>query len=239
MKVLRSRRLAGLAGCAVLALSVAGTAAAGPAQAQAWDQVRAAAAVAPPPDVASWGLNNAGQLGDGTTTSRPRFVDVRAGTSVVQVAAGWALQFGHGLEARSDGTAWAWGGNGFGELGDGTTDSRLSPVQVTGLTGVTQVAGGCIHSLALRSDGTVWAWGGNRFGELGRGTVTDHEVTPAPVAGLAGVVKIAAGCEYSLAVRSDGTVWAWGANPVGELGTGGTASSAVPVQVTGVSRVAA
>jgi alpha-tubulin suppressor-like RCC1 family protein len=239
MKVLRSRRLAGLAGCAVLALSVAGTAAAGPAQAQARDQVRAAAAVAPPPDVASWGLNNAGQLGDGTTTDRPRFVDVRAGTSVVQVAAGWALQFGHGLEARSDGTAWAWGGNGFGELGDGTTDSRLSPVQVTGLTGVTQVAGGCIHSLALRSDGTVWAWGGNRFGELGRGTVTDHEVTPAPVAGLAGVVKIAAGCEYSLAVRSDGTVWAWGANPVGELGTGGTASSAVPVQVTGVSRVTA
>ena len=105
---------------------------------------------------------------------------------------------------------WAWGDNRFGQLGDGTTTSRLAPVQVTGLTGVTQVAGGCAHSLALRSDGTVWAWGDNSAGELGRGTVTDHEVTPAPVSGLAGVTKISAGCGFSLALRSDGTVWAWG-----------------------------
>jgi alpha-tubulin suppressor-like RCC1 family protein len=235
MKILRSRRLAALAGCAALVFGVAGTAGAVPAQAQA----RAAAAVGPPPDVAAWGANVGGMLGDGTTTDRHRFVDVRAGTGVVQVAAGWTTSSGHGLEARSDGTVWAWGDNLSGDLGDGTTTGRLAPVQVTGLTGVTQVAGGCNHSLALRSDGTVWAWGDNSAGELGRGTVTDHEVTPAPVAGLAGVVKIAAGCEYSLALRSDGTVWAWGANPVGELGTGGAASSAVPVHVTGVSRVTA
>jgi alpha-tubulin suppressor-like RCC1 family protein len=239
MKVLRTRRLAGLAACAALVFGVAGTAAAGPAQAQAPArvQVRVTAAVAPPPDVAAWG--EGGLLGDGTTTTRPQFVDVRAGTSVVQVAAGWTLRVGHGLEARSDGTAWAWGFNSFGELGDGTTTDRLSPVQVTGLTGVTQVAGGCGHSLALRSDGTVWAWGANNVGQLGRGTVTGAEVTAAPVAGLAGVVKIAAGCVVSLAVRSDGTLWAWGGNNVGELGIGGTASSAVPVQVTGVSRVTA
>jgi regulator of chromosome condensation (RCC1) repeat-containing protein len=204
MTVLRSRRLAGLAGCAALALGLAGTAGAVPAQA------RVAAAVAPPPDVASWGLNNTGQLGDGTTTDRSRYVDIGAGNNIVQVAAGWTGRFAHGLEVSSDGTAWAWGFNGFGELGDGSTTSRLARVQVTGLTGVTQVAGGCTHSLALRSDGTVWAWGGNSAGELGRGTITDHEVTPAPVSELAGVTKIAAGCEFSLALRSDGTVWAWG-----------------------------
>jgi alpha-tubulin suppressor-like RCC1 family protein len=138
---------------------------------------------------------------------------------------------------RSDGTVWAWGDNRFGQLGDGTTTGRLAPVQVTGLTGVTQVAGGCTHSLVLRSDGTVWAWGGNSVGQLGRGTVTDHEVTPAPVSGLAGVTKIAAGCGFSLALRSGGTVWAWGYNAYGELGNGGKASSAVPVKITGLSQV--
>jgi alpha-tubulin suppressor-like RCC1 family protein len=236
MKVSRSRRLAGLAGlsgCAALVLGVVGTAAAVPAQAQA----RVAAAVAPPPDVAAWGAG--GLLGDGTTTTRSRFVDIRAGVSVVQVAAGWGPRFGHGLEARSDGTVWAWGDNRAGELGDGTTTTRLSPVQVTGLTGVTQVAGGCLHSLALRSDGSVWAWGDNSVGELGRGTVTGTEATAAPVAGLAGVTKIAAGCDFSLALRSDGTLWAWGLNSAGQLGNGSTATSAVPARITGVSRVTA
>src|SRR5690348_9077920 len=194
MKVLRSRRLAALVACAVLVFGVAGTAAAVPAQAQA----RGTAALAPAHVVASWG---GGPLGDPAITSRPRYVDIGFGSNVVQVAAGWALRWGHGLEARADGTVWAWGDNQFGELGDGTTTGRLAPVQVTGLAGVTQVAASCAHSLALRSDGTVWAWGDNSAGELGRGTVTDHEVTPAPVSGLAGVTKISAGCGFSLALR--------------------------------------
>jgi len=231
MKVLRSRRLAALAACAALVFGVAGTAAAGPALAQA----RVTAAVAPPPDVASWGANGFGQLGDGTTTSRSRYADIGAGNNVVQVAAGW----GHSLEARSDGTVWAWGRNDLGEVGDGTTTNRLAPVQVTGLTGVTQVAGGCVHSLALRSDGTVWAWGDNTLGELGRGAVTGVEATAAPVSGLAGVTKISAGCGFSLALRSDGTVWAWGYNSAGELGNGSTANSTVPVKITGLSQVTA
>ena len=232
MKILRSRRLAGLAACAALVLGVAGTAGAVPARAQAWGT----AAVGPPPDVASWGFNG-GQLGDGTTTSRSRYADIGAGNNVVQVAAGWATLFGHGLEVRTDGTVWAWGDNRAGELGDGTTTDRLAPVQATGLTGVTQVAGGCDHSLALRSDGTVWAWGNNSAGQLGRGTVTGVEATAAPVSGLAGVTKISAGCGFSLALRSDGTVWAWGSNSAGQLGIGSTASSAVPVKITGVSQV--
>jgi alpha-tubulin suppressor-like RCC1 family protein len=234
MKVLRSRRLAGLAACAALALGLAGTAAAVPAHAQA----RVTAAVAPSLDVASWGANG-GQLGDGTTTDRSRYVDIGFGSNVVQVAAGWTPRFGHGLEVRADGTVWAWGHNASGELGDGTTDGRLAPVQVTGLTGATQVAGGCLHSLALRSDGTVWAWGDNKAGELGRGTTSDHEATAAPVSGLTGVTKIAAGCGFSLALRSDGTLWAWGFNSVGQLGNGSTASSAVPVKITGVSQITA
>jgi alpha-tubulin suppressor-like RCC1 family protein len=233
MKVLRSRRLAGLAAFAALVLGAAGTAGAVPAQAQA----RGTAALAPPPDVASWGAG--GLLGDGTTTSRSRYVDIGAGNNVVGVAAGYTPRFGHGLEVRSDGTVWAWGDNRFGQLGDGTTTSRLAPVQMTGLTGVTQVAGGCVHSLALRSDGTVWAWGDNSVGELGRGTVTGVEATAALMNGLAGVTKISAGCGFSLALRSDGTVWAWGYNNVGQLGTGSTVNSQVPVKITGLSQVTA
>jgi alpha-tubulin suppressor-like RCC1 family protein len=104
-----------------------------------------------------------------------------------------------------------------------------------GLTGVTQVAAGTGFSLALRSDGTVWAWGGNWIGQLGHGTTSDHELAPVQVTGLTGVTKISAGAGFSLALRSNGTVWAWGDNRYGELGNGTTVSSSVPVKVAGLS----
>ena len=238
MKVLRSRRLAGLAGCAALVFGVAGTAGTVPAQAQA----RATATVPQSQVVASWGLNDTGQLGEGTTTDRSRYGDIRAGISVVQVAAGWTGRFGHGLEVRSDGTAWAWGFNGFGELGDGTTTNRSRYGDIGALGNVVGVAAGWTfrygHTLAVRSDGTAWAWGDNTHGDLGDGT-TDGRLAPVQVRGLTGVTQVAGGCDHSLALRSDGTVWAWGYDNVGQLGNGSTASSAVPVQITGVSQVTA
>jgi hypothetical protein len=182
---------------------------------------------------AGWGYNGEGQLGDGTVTSRSGYGDIGVGDDVVQVAAG----SGHGLALRSDGTVWAWGSNGAGELGDGTTTSRSTPVRVTGLSGVTQVAACGYFSVALRSDGTVWAWGDNRGGQLGRGTASNHEVTPARVRGLARVTKISAGGSFVLALRSDGSVRAWGDNRRGQLGNGTTASSPVPVKVAGLSSV--
>ena len=116
----------------------------------------------------------------------------------------------HSLALKSDGTVWAWGYNGCGQLGDGSTTNRLTPVQVSGLTGVVAIAGGGSHSLALKSDGTVWAWGCNDYGQLGDGTTTNR-LTPVQVSGLTGVVAIAGGGAHSLALKSDGTVWAWGA----------------------------
>ena len=92
-------------------------------------------------------------------------------------------------------------------------------------------------SLALRTDGTVWAWGDNRAGQLGRGMTSNHEVTPARVPGLAGVIKISAGSDFSLALCSDGTVSAWGDNRRGQLGNSTTAGSPMPVKVTGLSHV--
>jgi alpha-tubulin suppressor-like RCC1 family protein len=151
----------------------------------------------------------------------------------VQVAAGNT----HGLALRSDGTVWAWGQGTHGELGDGTLSTSTTPVQVYGLSGVVAVAAGIKDSLALRSDGTVWDWGENQFGQFGNGTTADSQPTPVQVRGLTGVTKIAAGGNFNLALRSDGTVWAWGYNQVGELGNGTTADSAVPRQVTGLSHV--
>ena len=229
MWILRSRRPARMAECAALMLGIVAIAATAPASAR----VQVTATLTQSHVVASWGGNWHGQLGDGTTTSRSRYGDIGAGNDVVQIAAG----YDHGLAVRSNGTVWAWGDNRYGVLGGGTTTDPTTPVQVTGLTGVTQVAAGSLFGLALRSDGTVWAWGDNTHGELGRGTVTDHEVTPAPVPGLAGVTKISAGRFFGLALLSDGTVRAWGLNDYGQLGNGTTADSAVPVKVAGLSQV--
>ena len=79
----------------------------------------------------------------------------------------------HTISLKSDGTVWTWGDNAEGQLGDGTTTDRTTPVQASGLSNVIGIAGGFYHSVALKSDGTVWAWGNNHFGRLGDGTTTD------------------------------------------------------------------
>ena len=131
------------------------------------------------------------------------------------------------------GTLAAWGGNEFGELGNNSTTNSSVPVQASGLTGVIAVAGGSDHSLALKNDGTVWAWGSNEFGELGNGNAGVNSATPVQVSGLTGVVAIAAGSFHSLALKSDGTAWAWGDNYEGQLGNNDPnySNSSVPVQV--------
>ena len=104
---------------------------------------------------------------------------------------------------KQDGTVWAWGGNEYGELGNGTNTDSNVPVQVSGLTGITAIAGGGSHSLALKQDGTVWAWGGNEYGELGNGTNTNSNV-PIQVLNLSGIIGIAGGGYHSLAIYGDG-----------------------------------
>ena len=229
MKVLR--RSWRLAGYAALAVALAGSAAtAGAPSALA----RVTGPAADWRAAVSWGDNEAGTLGDPSVGWRAQYGDVRRlGNGIAQVTAGAF----HGLAATALGTVWAWGYNGWGELGNGTLTASGTPVQVPGLTGVVQVAAGVAHSLALRTDGTVWAWGNNANGEVGDGSVGGVRPSPVQVTGLTGVTKIAAGGGFSLALRSDGTVWAWGGNGEGELGNGTTARSPVPVKVTGLSHV--
>ncbi|MCX6381662.1 MAG: Ig-like domain repeat protein [Armatimonadetes bacterium] len=147
-----------------------------------------------------------------------------------------ALEGSHTLALKSDGTVWAWGWNAYGQLGDGTATDSFTPVQVSALTGVTQIAGGYLHSLALKSDGTVWVWGFNNSGQLGDGTTVDSAV-PVQVSGLTGVTQVSAGSFHSLAVKTDGTVFAWGNNNYGQLGDGTNTNRLTPVQVTGLTGV--
>jgi alpha-tubulin suppressor-like RCC1 family protein len=191
----------------------------------------------------AWGSNESGQLGDGTNTSRTAPVQVSGLTGVTAIAAG-SMGAGHSLALRGDGTVWAWGSNRTGQLGDGSTNDRLAPVQVSGLSGVTTLAMGTGYSLALRRDGTVWAWGSNQQGELGDGTTNDR-LAPVQVSGLTGVTFIATGYangrstsgDYALALRGEGSVWAWGSNESRQLGRGLTGRRSTPVQTSNLTNV--
>ncbi len=191
----------------------------------------------------AWGYNYEGELGNGTGgemyVNNPEPVQVTGITTAVVAEAGDL----HSIALLSNGTVWTWGDNTWGQLGNGTALPSWVPIQVPGLNNITAIASGHRHNLALRSDGTVWGWGEN-WGQLGDNTIEDR-YSPVQVHGpndvgyLDGVVKIAAGDQHSLAIRSDGTVWAWGRNNYGRLGDGTTTHRLTPVQVVGLTEVVA
>jgi alpha-tubulin suppressor-like RCC1 family protein len=174
-----------------------------------------------------------GDLGDGTAGgvdyhSTP--IQVGGLTNIVDVAAGY--YFAIALDGNGD--VWSWGVNANGQLGDGTTTTRLAPAKIAGLTGVKAIAAGLEHAFAVMGDGSLRAWGRGANGRLGLGDQGDR-LTPTTVSGLGSVIAVAGGSAHSLAVLSDGTLWAWGSNVSGALGLG-TAVSAylTPQQVPGL-----
>ncbi|MBL7500260.1 hypothetical protein I6A81_29235 [Frankia sp. CN7] len=185
----------------------------------------------------SWGSNNYGELGDGTMTARNRPVNTVGLPNLTAMSAGSSGAFSVALDEL--GNVWAWGTNTQGELGDGTTTPHGTPIKVPGLTRVTQVTAGGAHVLALRSDGTVWAWGDNRYGQLGAGQGPEQDATPKPVPGLTDVKQISAGEGHNLALKADGTVWGWGYNEYGQLGTLAQQVIYTPVQIHGIGKVVA
>jgi alpha-tubulin suppressor-like RCC1 family protein len=172
--------------------------------------------------VYSWGHNSSGQLGDGTRNDRSRPAQVNGLHDVRAVAAG----DGFSMALEADGSVLAWGNNQSGELGDGKApNDHDTPAPVWGLdagSGVVAIDAGSSFAIARKSDGSVWEWGNGTSGQLGDGT-NDKLSAPTQVKGLgpgAAVVAIAGGGTHALALKSDGTVLAWGGNQSGELGDG-------------------
>lgn len=182
----------------------------------------------------AWGLNNGGQLGDGTTTERHYPVQIGVATTWVSVSAGW----NHAIGIRSDGTIWGWGWNNYGEVGDGTNTQRLTPVQIGSDTNWAEVSAGGWHSLARKTTGTIWAWGRNYVvdeGHTNQGMIGDNTNTnrnaPVDVSNAKTWTKIAASYVMSAGITNDGKLWSWGGGHLGELGLGDTDARLVPTQI--------
>jgi alpha-tubulin suppressor-like RCC1 family protein len=214
---------------------------------QIWGGGRHTMALLSDGSVWTWGSDVSGKLGDNqvspsySVTNNDSFLPLRVHgpgnvgylTSVVAISAGES----HNLALRSDGTVWAWGWNGFGQLGNGTTNDAHTPTEVTGLSNIVAVSGRAYHCLALKSDGTVWAWGWNQYGQLGVGN-TDPTLTPVQVLGITNPTTISAAYTISLALMSNGSVQVWGTDRKGELGQGVFGDhSYTPIQVLQLSNV--
>jgi hypothetical protein len=140
----------------------------------------------------------------------------------------------HVLATKTDGTLWAWGYNANGQLGDGTTANKSSPVQIgAGTNWATVIASNTgNNSFAIKTDGTLWAWGNGGYGVLGLGDTTSRS-SPTQVGTLTNWAKLSSGgfTGTTHAIKTDGTLWSWGYGAYGDLGNGLTVDKSSPIQV--------
>ena len=192
----------------------------------------------------TWGYNSNGVLGQNHSLSKefyPIQVKGPGGDNLLTGLTAVSSGRNHAMGIDRDGKVWSWGANSNGQLGDGTKESKPLPVQVIApegvgaLKNVVALSAGTYHSLALLADGTVWVWGDNSHGQLGISS-TPFSYTPVQVGSAEGgyltdVTAISAGDQFSLALKADGTVWAWGQNEYGQLGDNTKTDRNVPAQV--------
>jgi alpha-tubulin suppressor-like RCC1 family protein len=175
----------------------------------------------------SWGNNTSGKLGLGNTTYYSSPKQVGALTNWATVA-----PMGNSvLAVKTDGTLWSWGQGDYGKLGLGNTTSYNSPKQIGALTTWSTVSGGNFHALAVKTNGTLWSWGANFAGSCGLGNTTAYS-SPVQVGALTAWSKVSGGNAYaSFAIKTDGTMWAWGQGSTGRLGLGNTTDYSSPKQI--------
>jgi alpha-tubulin suppressor-like RCC1 family protein len=176
----------------------------------------------------SWGNNFYGQLGLGNTTRYSSPKQVGSLTSWLTVSAG---SYSSTAAIKTDGTLWTWGQNNFGQLGLGNTVDRSSPSQVGSLTNWARLGAGNSYCLAIKTDGTMWSWGANAFGQLGLSNTTYYS-SPKQIGALTTWATLTGSLgSWNAAIKTDGTLWTWGANNYGVLGLGNTTSYDSPKQV--------
>lgn len=182
-----------------------------------------------------WGSNVSGQLGDGTWTPRsaPVQVSVPQGTLLSKLAAGYL----HTCAVSSTGRVWCWGSNSFGQLGDGTSLTRYTPLEAAQPGGLVfaDVVAGWYFSCGIASAGDAWCWGSNENGQLGNGSSGTQQVAPVAVSMPTGVAftRVTAGYRHACALTGAGAAWCWGYNSSGQLGIGTSGTDQPsPVAVT-------
>ena len=143
----------------------------------------------------------------------------------------------HSVALKEDGTVVGWGRNHAGQVGDGSTTDRWSPVTIT--TGVVAIAAGTQHTLAVKTDGTVVGWGSRLNGRLGNGQTTGNYLSPTAITGISNAVAVAAGNDFSLVLKADGSVVGFGANGIGQLADGSITERTSPVAAVGLSGITA
>jgi alpha-tubulin suppressor-like RCC1 family protein len=185
----------------------------------------------------AWGRNDYGALGNGTLVGSIIPQNVTGLTDVIEIEAGDFFS----AALKSDSTVWVWGHNNSGQLGIGNSTNSSTPIQIPTLTGVTHIAAGRMFMLAIKSDSTVWAWGLNDQSQAGTGAQTPSVFnTPIQVPNLDSIIDISASrYAHALALKSDGTVWAWGYNQFGQVGNATNTISLVPTQVINLNNIIA
>ena len=181
------------------------------------------------PGLWMWGNNNYGQLGQNNIVHRSSPVQVGSLTNWKSIG----LSNTHSMAIKTDGTLWTWGFNGFGELGQNVaiSISRSSPVQVGSLSNWKQIDGDYGNAIAVKTDGTLWAWGRGSNGVLGLNQTNVNRSSPVQVGSLTNWKQVSMGTDHCVAVKLDGTLWAWGSGAFGQLGTGNTTARSSPIQV--------
>ncbi|ETR71089.1 MAG: hypothetical protein OMM_08341, partial [Candidatus Magnetoglobus multicellularis str. Araruama] len=182
----------------------------------------------------AWGDNHYGQLGIGSTTNRFSPVQINELAQINMITSGHF----HNFARKNDGSIWAWGMNCYGQLGDETNIDRKNPVQVSELSDVNLITAGRMHSIASKVDGSVWAWGNNSYCQIGNGTnIRRNYPIPMKIPELSEIIAVSTGGNHSLAIKDNGSVWAWGANYYGQLGDGTNIDQSTPEQVNGLSQI--
>jgi alpha-tubulin suppressor-like RCC1 family protein len=185
-----------------------------------------------------FGDNSTGQLGDGTTTSRPTpaIVALASGPAPPRVASVTAGG-GHTCAIDVNGQAWCWGRGDHGQIGDGAMDDHLLPTPIALENGAParSISAGGMHTCAVDQDGRVFCWGDNNRGQLGTGAIGGNAATPVLVTAVPSAALVEAGGLHTCAELADQTIYCWGANENGQLGDGTTLDSPLPVKVVGAT----